>query len=331
VFLDSGGETLYYIRRVDGHDSLFAHQPDHARGDYHALLQSTPGRLMAWRTQQCVVSCDGWPRLAGRSLSFRFMPQSKLRDALRRQPRNVNEHLTGIQTLGEFSFEPMQMPPSIYELVAGEVLRVAGFAQAPGGAMVPALYVMDGRAAVYFAAPLPFLESSTIPSAAVTEPSGKRHWLTVGESNHLFVLNEKYELAGDVLWPAEERGLARVAFLPGRNEAWVSAHSSVFVFDTTSHKLLGEFSAEPGLRWHRGERVRGFVGAVSFNTSATRAYLARPLSGDVLELDTTSRKQTGSFLMTIDPLELACAHGKGRVYVQGLRSGAISWFACHDI
>ena len=48
MFLDSGGDTLYYIRRVDGHDSLFAHQPDHVRGDHHTLLQSTPGRLMAW-------------------------------------------------------------------------------------------------------------------------------------------------------------------------------------------------------------------------------------------------------------------------------------------
>lgn len=331
MFLDSGGETLYYIRRVDGHDSLFAHQPDHPRGDYHAMLQSSPGRLMAWRTKQCVVSCDGWPRVQGNSLTFRFLSQARLRDALRRQPRSVNEQLTGVPSLGEFSFEARQLPPQIYELLAGEVLHIAGFASAQDGVMVPALYVLDGRAAAYFAVPLPFLESTTIPSAAVTEPSGKRHWLTVGESNHLFVLNEKYELASDVLWPAEEQGLARVAFVPHRNEAWVSAHSSVFVFDTSSHKLVGEINAEPGLRWHRGERVRGFVGAVGFNGAGTRAYLARPLSGDVLELDVASRKQTGIFPMTVDPLELACAHGKGRVYVQGLRSGAISWFACHDI
>jgi len=331
VFLDAGGETLYYIRRVDGHDSLFAHQPEHARGDHHALLQSTPSRLMAWPTKSCVVSCDGWPRVNGHSLSFKFMPQAQLNEALRRAPRNVNEHLTGVHSLGEFSFEPRPLPPPVFDLLAGETLRVAGFAPTLGGGMAPALYVMDGRGAVYFTAPLPFLENTTIPSALESEPGGKRHWLTVGDSNHLFVLNEKYELAGDVLWPAEEQGLARVAFANVRNEAWVSAHSSVFVYDISSHKLLGEIAAEPNLRWHRGERVRGFVGAVRFNAACSRAYLARPLSGDVLEIDAASRRQVGSFPMTVDPLELACAHGKGRVYVQGLRSGAISWFACHDI
>lgn len=331
MFLDASGETLFYIRRVDGHDSLFAHQPEHARGDHHALLQSTPGRLMAWPTRQCVLVCDGWPRVMGRSLGFRFLPQDKLRALLSRNPGKVNELLTGVETLGDFSAEPRPLPPAIFEMLRGESVRVVGFSPNENGDMAPSLYVLDGSAAVFWAAPLPFLDTTTIPSAIETEPGGRRHWLTVGESSHLFVLNERYELAGDVIWPAEEEGLARVAFLPARNEAWVSAQSSVFVYDMASLKLLGEIGAEPELRWHRGERVRGFLGATRFNARGTRAYLARPLSGDVLELDTATRRQTGTFPMTVDPLELACAHGKGRVYVQGLRSGAISWFAAHDI
>lgn len=331
MFLDAGGETLYYIRRVDGQDSLFAHQPDHARGDYHALLHSTPGRLNAWPLEACIVTCDGWPRVNGRSLTFRFFPQARLLDALRRQPANVNQHLTGVFQLGEFAHEPRPLPPAVFDLLAGKMLCVPGFAPRDDGVMAPALYVMDGKSATYQLAGLPFLESTTIPSVIETEPSGLRYWLTVGDSNHLFVLNEKFELAGDALWPAEERGLARVAFLPSRSEAWVCAHSSVFVFDLATLRLLGELPAEPNLRWHRGERVRGFVGALRFNTQGTRAFLARPLSGDVVEIDTVSRRQVNSYPMTVDPLELACAHGKGRVYVQGLRSGAISWFACHDI
>ncbi|CAG0930578.1 hypothetical protein PLCT1_01421 [Planctomycetaceae bacterium] len=331
MFLDSSGETLFYIRRVDGHDSLFAHQPDHSRGDHHALLQSTPGRLMAWPSKNCVLVSDGWPRVMGRSLAFRFLPQAKLHALLSRNPGKVNELLTDVETLGEFSEEPRPLPPPIFELLQGETLHVVGFLPTAGGAMAPAVYVIDGRGATFWAAPLPFLEMTTIPSALETEATGRRHWLTVGESNHLFVLNERFELAGDVLWPAEEQGLARVAFLPQRNEAWVSAQSSLFVFDIDTLKLLGEVSAEPELRWHKGERVRGFLGATRFNSKGTRAYIARPLSGDVLELDTATRRRVGSFPMTVDPLELVCAHGKGRAYVQGLRSGAISWFNSHDI
>jgi hypothetical protein len=254
-----------------------------------------------------------------------------LREALKRAPRRVNEHLTGVQTLGQFTAEPRPLPPAVFDLLAGETLRVCGFAPGPQGGTAPALYVMDGRAAVYYAAPLPFLEATTIPSAICSEPASGRHWLTVGDSNHLFVLDERYQLVGDVFWPAEEQGLARVAFAAARNEAWVSAHSSVFVFDLKSLKLLGEIAAEPNLRWHCGARVRGFVGGLAFNATSTRALLARPLSGDVLEFDAASRRQVGAYPMTVDPLELACAHGKGRVYVQGLRSGAISWFTCHDI
>jgi hypothetical protein len=267
----------------------------------------------------------------GQSLSFRFMPQDKLRTLIMRSPTKVNELLTGVEKLGDFSVEPHPLPPAIFELLRGEALHVVGFLPVESGAMAPCVYVIDGRQATYWAALLPFLEMTTIPSALETEPGGKRHWLTVGESNHLFVLNERFELAGDVLWPAEEQGLARVAFLLSRNEAWVSAQSSLFVYDVATMKLLSEISAEPELRWHKGERVRGFVGATRFNAKGSRAYVARPLSGDVLELDTATRRQIGTFPMTVDPLELACAHGKGRVYAQGLRSGAISWFASHDI
>ena len=111
-----------------------------------------------------------------------------------------------------------------------------------------------------------------------------------------------------------------------RDEAWISALSSIFVYRRSTLQLLGEVPVEEELRWHRGERVLGFIGTVAFSQDGGKALVARPLSGDVLEVDVVTRKRVGRFPVVIDPLELCSAPGVGRVYVQSLRNGNVSWF-----
>ncbi len=328
MFFDASGETLFYLRRVDGRETLFAHQPDHPRGDYHAALEVSHGRLMAWPCgRHAVLVCDGWPRADDRGLSFKLLETSRVKSLLAKQPRQVNELLTDVPKLSEFSVEHRALPPRVFDILKGDSASVAGFAPSDDGTgSAPAIYAIDGKAATFRLVHLPFLERTTIPAAVYAAPDGKHHWLTVTDSNHLFVLDERYAIVGDVLWPSEQQGLARLAFDPARGEVWVSVQGSLLIFNTKTFKLTGEIAAAPELRWHRGERVRGFLGGVCLDSSGTRAWLARPLAGDVVEYDARTRKQIGTWPMTVDPLELTIAPANSRVYVQGLRSGAISWF-----
>lgn len=329
MFLDAAGNTLYYIRRVDGLETLFAWQPDHPRGEFHAALASSPGRLMAWPFGRCVLVCDGWPRLPDGNLSFSVLDSQRIAALLEKQPRQFHELLTDVPRLTTVTREHAALAPALFDGLRGSVCRVPGFAQMESDLPpVPAMYVIDGQAATAHVQALSFLPPTTIPASLYAQPDGRRFWLTVSDSSHLFVLNENMELVGDVFWPSEQKGLARVAFCASRHEAWVSDQGSVFIYDTVTLKLAGEIVVDDTLRWHRGERVRGFLGGVTFNRAQTRVLLARPLQGDVLEIDAAQRRVLAQHPMTVDPLELAGAPSQGRIYVQGLSSGAISWFPC---
>ncbi|MDC1142250.1 hypothetical protein OAU50_04100, partial [Planctomycetota bacterium] len=143
---------------------------------------------------------------------------------------------------------------------------------------------------------------------------------------HMFVLDANtHDFIGDVIWPVEQQAMARVAFHPRRPEAWVSAYSSIFIYDTGTLELLHEMPIETELRWHRGERVLGLIGGVCFSADGDRALIARPMSGDIAEYDARSHTLKQMIPMAIDPLELVAAPAVGRIYVQGLRNGNVSW------
>lgn len=327
MFLDPFGDTLFYRRRVDGLDTLFVFQPDRGGVEIHAQLASGHEQLRAWPTAGGnLLVASPWPRAQG-GLSFRIFSMRRVRELLRGKVEHLNEKLTDLPLVREFSTEERPLPVDAYERIKGEVVVVPGLFPREAGPDVPALYVLDGRTAVSRVHLLSGLDPHALPSALCTEPGGERRWLTVGDSNHLFVLEgPRFEIAGDVIWPVEQQALARVAFHPRKPEAWVSALSSVFVVDRETLKLTGELPIEDELRWHRGERVQGMVGGVVFNVDGTRALVARPLSGDVLEIDTASRRRIGRIPLAVDPLELLAVPAGNRVYVQGLRNGSLSWF-----
>lgn len=328
MFLGPTGETLFYKRRVDGLDTLFVFQPDTAKVEVHAQLASSPGQIRAWATKSGqVVVCDDWPRSGG-GLKFRFYNARKLGALLDRQARKLNDRLTDVPALSTFKVERQALPVEIFEAVKGERLAFPGLAPVhEGGRQSPALYEVDGENAAFRIVPLEFLEDTALPGGLFEEPGGDRRWLTVGDSNHLFVLDARtHELAGDVIWPAEHTALARVSFHPTRPEAWISALGSVFIYDRETLNQIGEIPIEEELRWHRGERVMGFIGGVVFSQDGERALVARPLSGDLLEVDVGSRRAIGHVPAVVDPLELCTAPGVGRVYMQSLRNGNVSWF-----
>ncbi|MCA8917730.1 MAG: hypothetical protein KDB32_01495 [Planctomycetes bacterium] len=329
MFLGPAGDTLFYKRRVDGLDALYVFQPDTGRIEVHAQIASSKEQLRAWPTLGgYVIVCTGWPRTPV-GLRFRFFDSRRISELLDRQASNLNSLLTDVPVLGDFKLERSALPVDLFEAVKGERVVLPGFFPSPSepDAQVPALYEIDGTTASYRVVPLRFLKQSTLPGALVDEPGGARRWLTVGDSNHLFVLDgQSHELVGDVIWPAEQQALARVTHHPVRNETWISALSSVFVYDRSSLELIAEIPIEEELRWHRGARVLGFIGAVVFSQDGGRALVARPLSGDLLEVDVVSRKRIGRVPCVIDPLELCTAPGVGRVFMQSLRNGNISWF-----
>jgi hypothetical protein len=330
MFLSPTGDTLFYRRRLNGQDTLFAFQPDSARAEHHAQLAASKTQLRAWATHSGqVVVCENWPRAPG-GLRLRFYDARRISDLLEKQAKKLNELLTDVPALDGFTSEKAALPVEIFERVKGEVVAVPGLAsplrEPTDDRQSPALYVVDGVNVTYYTVPLPFVGADALPGGLYTEPSGKRHWLTVGDSNHLFVLDARtHELVGDLIWPAEEKALARVAFHPTRNEAWVSAHSSIFIYNRDDLRLLDEISIEDELRWHRGERVLGFIGAVTFSHDGSKALVARPMSGDLLELDVSTRSKASRIPVAVDPLELLFTPSAGRAYMQSLRNGNISW------
>lgn len=322
MFLDPTGDTLFFKRRADGLDTLFVMQPDGRTTDRPLALYGTHEQLRAWATPGGALAvASPWPGAQG-GLRFRFYAMERVRGLVSRGTGDVNAMLTGVPTLGDFSPEPQPLPEPVFARMRGDVLVVPG---QWGEARRPALYVMDGRNAVARVAPLDFLDAHSLPSAVVDEPGTARRWLTVADSHHLFVLEgPQFQLAGDLVWPAEQRGLARVAFHPAANEAWVSAGQAVLVVDRASLRTLAEIAIEPAPRWHRGERISVSAGAVVFSGDGRTAWVARPYSGDVLEIDTRSRKVRNSIALAVDPLELAA--GPGRMYAQGLRNGTVTWW-----
>lgn len=325
MFLSPTGDTLFYKRRVDGLDTLFVFQPDTSRVEVHAQLASSPDHLRAWPTNtgQLVVS-TGWPR-GQNGLRFRFFDTARVAAALQRSAPRVNEVLTDLPMIDEFTIDRRQLPETVFNCVRGDHVVLPGlfpFSET----QTPALYEIDGRTATSRVVPLPFLPPTALPGTLYDEPGNERRWLTVGDSYHLFVLDAKsHALAGDIIWPAEQQALARVAFHPTRDEAWISALSSIFVYSRSSLTLLAEIQVEEELRWHRGERVSGFIGGVIFSQDGSKALVARPLSGDLLEFDVDSRRRVSRVPVVVDPLELLAAPALGRIYLQSLRNGNISW------
>jgi hypothetical protein len=323
VFLGPAGDTLFYKRRVDGLDTLYVFQPDTGKIEVHAHISGSAEQLRAWPTRSGqVIVCNGWPRAQG-GLKLRFFDAKQISELLSRQASRLNDLLTDVPVLGDFERDRKALPVKVFERVQGETIVLPGMAPEGG----PGLYEINGATASYHCVPLSFLKDTTLPGSLVEEPGGARRWLTVGDSDHLFVLDGRsHELVGDVIWPVEQQALARVAFHPFRPEAWISTLSSVFVYNRNTLRLIGEIPVEEELRWHRGERVLGFVGAVTFNQDGGRALIARPLSGDLLEVDVINHKRVGRIPVVIDPLELCAAPGVGRIYMQSLRNGNISWF-----
>ncbi|MCC6575673.1 MAG: hypothetical protein IT462_17975 [Planctomycetes bacterium] len=326
MFLDASGETVFYMRRVEGRDTLFMFRPDLHGGDHHAILSQSLDAINAWQCPgRCVVLCDRWPAGAPH-LKFKFFDMARIGHLLERQAVKIHELLTDVPMLTTLSPEHRPLPPEIYDMIKGEVVVAPGKAPFDDAVVRPALFVFDGKDATARAEPLSFLRPTDLPSRVYRDPSGARLWLTMGDSCHLFVLDAStYELAGDIIWPVDEQALARLAFHPIRPEAWVATLSSVRVYDRGSLKLLREISIAPELRWHRGDRVKGLVGALAFSADGKRALVARPLHGDVLELDTASFATVKSHATFVDPLELVVASRGNRVYLQGMRAGQVSW------
>jgi hypothetical protein len=328
VFLSPTGDTLFYRRRVDGQDVLYAFQPDDVRIDSHVQLAASRSQLRAWPTSSGqLVVCDGWPRSPG-GLRLKLYDMAQIARLVEKKPARVNEKLTDVPQIAGFRAERSALPLEIFERIRDEQIVVPGLAPVgEGDTQCPALYELDGASGSYRVVPLGFLQQTALPGSLYLEPGGERHWLTVGDSSHLFVLDSRtHELAADLVWPVEQQALARVAFNPTRREAWVSAHSSVFIYDLDSMQQVAEVPIEEEERWHRGERVVGFIGGIVFSRNGSTAMVARPLSGDVAEVSVRTRRVTGRIPVAIDPLELLVAPTASRIYMQSLRNGNISWF-----
>jgi hypothetical protein len=322
MFLSPAGDIIFYRRRADGQDTLYAFQPDAPGVPVHAHIAASKGQLRAWPAAGQVVVCPEWPRAQG-GLRLRFHDAGKLAGVLQADPDKLHELLARAPELRDFSREPRALPPELYERLGGATVAVPGIA--PSGKS-PAVYVADGAAASYHLIELDFLEPGTLPGNLYVAPSGGQVWLTVGDSNHLFVLDgQRFELAGDIVWPVEQKALARVAFHPARDEAWISAHSCVFVYRASSLERIAEIAIESEPRWHRGERILGMIGGVTFSRDGERALAARPMSGDLLEIDVASRQATGRIPVALDPLDILYAPTTGNVYLQSLRNGNLTW------
>ncbi|MBE7491995.1 MAG: hypothetical protein HS108_09620 [Planctomycetes bacterium] len=320
MFLDPSGDTLFFHRRADGLDTLFVMQPDGRSADRPLALYGSREPLRAWAAPGgalCVAS--PWPSAPG-GLKLRVYDMARVRALLARATGDINAGLTDVPEVGDFSPEPRPLPEPVFARLRGDTLAVPGQWQGR-----PALYVLDGRAAASRVVPLEFLDAHSLPAAVVDEPGTARRWLTVADSHHLFVLEgPEFALAGDLVWAPEQRGLARVAFHPAAPEAWVSAGSSVLVVDRAGLRVLAEIPVEPAARWHRGRRIAVTAGAVVFSPDGRTAWVARPYSGDVLELDARARRVRQAVALSVDPLELVT--GPGRVYAQGLRNGSVTWW-----
>lgn len=325
--LDTSGDTLFFKRRVDGLDTLFVMQPDGRSAESPLALSATPGQLRFWAGPGGALAVAApWPRADG-GLKFSVYATERVRALVSRGTGDINALLTDVPQISEFTPEPRPLPEPVFARLHGDVLAVPGMSPHAGaqGDQGPAVYVMDGRNATSFLVPLAFLDRHALPNTLVDQPGSNRRWLTVGDSNHLFVLEgPEMALAGDVVWPAEQQGLARVAFHPTAPEAWVTAVSSVFVVDRRSLRIMAEIAVEDELRWHRGQRAVAAAGSVVFSADGARAWVARPYSGDVVELDTRTRKRVARVPMAVDAHELVA--GRDRIFAQGLRNGAISWF-----
>jgi len=324
MFIDPSGDTLFFSRRADGHDTLFVMQPDGRSADAPLALFGTPEQLRAWATPGGAMAVAApWPVAPG-GLRFRVYAMDRVRALLTRGTGDVNTLLTDVPVLGDFTPEPQPLPEPVFARLRGEVLIAPGLGPA-GDGRAPALYVMDGRTATSRIIYLAFLGKHSLPAALYDEPASTRRWLTVADSHHLFVLDgPELNLAGDLIWDAEHRGLARLAFHPAAPETWVTAAGRLLVVDRRNLRTVAEISIEDQPRWHRGERSIAAAGAVAFSRDGLTAWVARPYSGDVLEFDTRTRKLRQQIPMAVDPHELLAV--PGRILVQGLRNGAISWF-----
>jgi hypothetical protein len=325
VFLSPSSDTLFYSRRADGLDALYAFQPD--APEQHVQLAASRTQLRAWPTPTGVlVVCAGWPRSPG-GLRLQLYDMVRVAGLVARRASRVNERLTDVPQVGGFTRERNVLPVEIFDAIGGAQVVVPGLAPiGQGDKQAPALYVLDGPSGSFHYVILDFLPQTALPGALYDEPGGRRRWLTVGDSSHLFVLDARtHELVGDLVWQVEQKAMARAAFHPTRDEAWVSAHSSIFVYDRTTLELTAEIPIEEELRWHRGERSVGFIGGVVFSHDGRQALVARPLSGDILEIDVDKRQQTGRIAVAIDPLDLLLEPTSGRLYMQSLRNGNVSW------
>ena len=326
MILDPDGETLIYHRRVEGADNLLAIRTEDGPDAAPILVASgrEPVRAFAARDGLMLVCC-GWPRSPG-GPSFRVMDLRRVTTLLRDDPARLNQRLTAVPVLAGFGIERRSLPVEVFELLRGTTVQVPGLMETGNGGWVPALYEVNGRDATFHVAPLSFLEPGALPTAAGLEPGGQRVWLTVGDSNHAFILNaESLELVDDRVWAVEETALARVSFHNSRREAWVSALTSLFIWPLDRPGPPTEIEVCPELRWQRGEMARGLVGACCFSTDGLRALVARPLSGDLVELDVETRSVLREIPVALDPLELLHCPRKGRVYFQGMRNGQIGW------
>ncbi|MHC4840603.1 MAG: YncE family protein [Planctomycetota bacterium] len=325
MFLNPAGDTVFYKRRIDGLDTLFAFQPDAAGAEVHVRLASSPGQLRAWPTQHGqIIVCNDWPQTSA-GLTFHIYDAARVSAALDGRG-DVNTKLTDITRLHDFKAERLSLPVEVFERIQGEVICIPGMSNLFGDGQVPAVYEIDGQKATYRVCRLEFLGRTDLPGHINAQPGDDRHWLSVGDSNHMFVIDAKtHDFIGDVIWPVEQQAMARVNFHPRKPEAWVSAYSSLFVFDTNTLDQLHEIPIETELRWHRGERTLGLIGGVCFSADGERALVARPMSGDIAEFDTSSLKLVKTIPTAIDPLELVAAPAVGRIYIQGLRNGNVSW------
>lgn len=327
MLINPRGDTLFFKRRVDGLDTLFAMQPDGRSSDAPMPLASTHEHLRAWATASGALAVAApWPR-DSQGLRFRLFRMDQVAALLGRQTGDINAALTDVPLLGGFGPESGALPEAVFAAMAGEALHIPGLFPFGGGPdQSPAIYEIDGHAATYRVIALKCLDTHALPGALHMEPGTRRHWLTVGDSHHLYVLHgPEFALAGDVVWPAEHRGLARVAFHPAAPEAWITVCGTLLIIDRDRLRVMDELHLEDELRWQRGERVECSLGGVVFSADGGTAWVARPYSGDVLEIDTRARKRRGRVPVAVDALDLLAV--PGRVYMQGLRNGSVGWFA----
>ena len=326
MFLNPAGDTVFYRRRIDGLDTLFAFQPDTAGTEVHVRIASSKGQLRAWPTRHGqIIVCNDWPQTSA-GLAFHIYDADRVGSALEGRG-DVNSKLTDIIRLGGFRAERISLPVAVFERLHGEMISLPGMSNLFGDAQVPAVYEIDGARATSRVVKLEFLGRDDLPGHIYSQPGDERNWLSVGDSNHMFVLDANtHDFIGDVIWPVEQQAMARVSFHPRLSEAWVSAYSSVFVYNTSTLELITEIPVETELRWHRGERMLGLIGDVRFSSDGERVLIARPMSGDLAEFDSRSYKLLQTIPLAVDALEIVAAPAVGRVYAQSLRNGNVSWF-----